>query len=129
MADGVRVLLVEDNEMNRDMLTRRLARRGFAVEAALDGEQAVARALAAPPDVVLMDLNLPVLDGYEATRRLKGSPATERVPVIALSAHAMSDDRERALSAGCDDFDTKPVDLDRLIRKIDGVLGRKPTEA
>ena len=129
MADAVRVLLVEDNEMNRDMLTRRLARRGFAVEVALDGEQAVARVLAAPPDVVLMDLNLPVLDGYEATRRLKGSPATERVPVIALSAHAMSDDRERALSAGCDDFDTKPVDLDRLIRKIDGVLGRKPTEA
>jgi len=129
MADTVRVLLVEDNEMNRDMLTRRLARRGFAVESALDGEQAVARVLAAPPDVVLMDLNLPVLDGYEATRRLKGSPATERIPVIALSAHAMSDDRDRALSAGCDDFDTKPVDLDRLIRKIDGVLGRKPTEA
>jgi len=129
MAEPVRVLLVEDNEMNRDMLTRRLARRGFAVEAALDGEQAVARVLAAPPDVVLMDLNLPVLDGYEATRRLKGSPATERIPVIALSAHAMSDDRERALSAGCDDFDTKPVDLDRLIRKIDAALGRKPTEA
>jgi CheY-like chemotaxis protein len=128
MADAIRVLLVEDNEMNRDMLTRRLARRGFAVESALDGEQAVARVLAAPPDVVLMDLNLPVLDGYEATRRLKGSPATRRIPVIALSAHAMSDDRERALSAGCDDFDTKPVDLDRLIRKIDGVLGRKPTE-
>ena len=129
MADVVRVLLVEDNEMNRDMLTRRLARRGFAVEAALDGEEAVSRVLAAPPDVVLMDLNLPVLDGYEATRRLKASPATGRIPVIALSAHAMSDDRDRALAAGCDDFDTKPVDLDRLIRKIDGVLGRKPTEA
>ena len=129
MADVVHILLVEDNEMNRDMLTRRLARRGFAVEAALDGEEAVSRALAAPPDVVLMDLNLPVLDGYEATRRLKASPATGRIPVIALSAHAMSDDRDRALAAGCDDFDTKPVDLDRLIRKIDGVLGRKPTEA
>ena len=129
MAEPVRVLLVEDNEMNRDMLTRRLARRGFAVESATDGAEAVARAAASPPDVVLMDLNLPVLDGYEATRQLKESPATSRIPVIALSAHAMSDDRERALSAGCDDFDTKPVDLDRLIRKIDGVLGRKTAPA
>ena len=129
MAEPVRVLLVEDNEMNRDMLTRRLARRGFAVESATDGAEAVARAAASVPDVVLMDLNLPVLDGYDATRQLKESPATRRIPVIALSAHAMSDDRERALAAGCDDFDTKPVDLDRLIRKIDGVLGRKTAPA
>lgn len=124
MADPVRVLLVEDNEMNRDMLTRRLSRRGFVVEGAVDGEEAVSRAAAAAPDVVLMDLNLPVLDGYEATRQLKSSPGTKSVPVIALSAHAMADDRERALAAGCDDFDTKPVDLDRLIRKIDGLLAR-----
>jgi len=129
MAEPVRVLLVEDNEMNRDMLTRRLARRGFAVESATDGAEAVTRAAASLPDVVLMDLNLPVLDGYDATRQLKESPATSRIPVIALSAHAMSDDRERALSAGCDDFDTKPVDLDRLIRKIDEVLGRKTAPA
>jgi len=129
MAEPVRVLLVEDNEMNRDMLTRRLARRGYAVESATDGAEAVARAAASVPDVVLMDLNLPVLDGYDATRQLKQSPATSRIPVIALSAHAMSDDRERALAAGCDDFDTKPVDLDRLIKKIDGVLGRKTAPA
>ncbi len=129
MAEPVRVLLVEDNEMNRDMLTRRLARRGYAVESAADGAEAVTRAAASVPDVVLMDLNLPVLDGYDATRQLKQSPATSRIPVIALSAHAMSDDRERALAAGCDDFDTKPVDLDRLIKKIDGVLGRKTAPA
>jgi CheY-like chemotaxis protein len=129
MAEPVRVLLVEDNEMNRDMLTRRLARRGFAVESATDGAEAVTRAAASLPDVVLMDLNLPVLDGYDATRQLKESPATGRIPVIALSAHAMSDDRERALAAGCDDFDTKPVDLDRLIRKIDEALGRKTAPA
>ena len=129
MAEPVRVLLVEDNEMNRDMLTRRLARRGFAVDVAVDGEEAVTRAAASAPDVVLMDLNLPVLDGYEATRRLKESAATRRIPVIALSAHAMSDDRERALAAGCDDFDTKPVDLDRLIRKIDEALRLKTAGA
>jgi CheY-like chemotaxis protein len=129
VGEPVRVLLVEDNEMNRDMLTRRLARRGYVVEAATDGAEAVTRAAASVPDVVLMDLNLPVLDGYDATRQLKEAPATRRIPVIALSAHAMSDDRDRALAAGCDDFDTKPVDLDRLLRKIDGVLGRKTTPA
>jgi CheY-like chemotaxis protein len=129
MADAIRVLLVEDNEMNRDMLTRRLARRGFAVEVAVDGGEAVVKAAASAPDVVLMDLNLPVIDGYEATRQLKDAPATRRIPVIALSAHAMSDDREKALAAGCDDFDTKPVDLDRLIRKIDEALGRKTAGA
>ncbi len=119
-----RILLVEDNEMNRDMLTRRLARRGYEVAAAVDGEQAVARAAAA--DLVLMDLNLPVLDGYEATRQIKSAAATREIPVIALSAHAMADDRERALAAGCDDFDTKPVDLERLLRKIEALLARRP---
>jgi len=118
-----RILLVEDNEMNRDMLTRRLSRRGYEVEAAIDGGEAVARAGAA--DVVLMDLNLPVLDGYEATRRIKASAATRGIPVIALSAHAMSDDREKALASGCDDFDTKPVDLDRLLRKIEALLSAR----
>jgi len=122
-----RILLVEDNEMNRDMLTRRLQRRGYEVEGAIDGADAVARAGSA--DLVLMDLNLPVLDGYEATRQIKSSPATRSIPVIALSAHAMADDRDRALAAGCDDFDTKPVDLDRLIRKIDEALGRKTAPA
>jgi CheY-like chemotaxis protein len=122
MAEPIRVLLVEDNEMNRDMLTRRLARRGFAVESAADGAEAVTRAAASAPDVVLMDLNLPVLDGYDATRQLKESPATRRIPVIALSAHAMSDDRDRALAAGCDDFDTKPINLPRLLDKIRALL-------
>jgi len=115
-----RILLVEDNDMNRDMLTRRLRRRGYEVEGAIDGADAVARAGSA--DLVLMDLNLPVLDGYEATRQIKSSPATRSIPVIALSAHAMADDRDRALAAGCDDFDTKPVDLDRLLRKIEALL-------
>jgi len=120
-----RILLVEDNEMNRDMLTRRLTRRGYAVDAAGDGEEAVSRAGASLPDIVLMDLNLPVLDGFEATRRLKSAEATRAIPVIALSAHAMAEDRERALAAGCDDFDSKPIDLDRLLRKIQGLLGPK----
>jgi CheY-like chemotaxis protein len=122
MADPIRILLVEDNEMNRDMLTRRLTRRGFSIDAVGDGGEAVARAAASIPDLVLMDLNLPVLDGLEATRQLKASSDTRGIPVIALSAHAMSDDRENALAAGCDDFDTKPVDLDRLLRKIDALL-------
>ncbi len=124
-----RILLVEDNEMNRDMLTRRLARRGYEIDAARDGEEALVRAAATVPDLVLMDLNLPVLDGFEATRRLKAGPGTSRIPVIALSAHAMSEDRERALAAGCDDFDTKPVDLERLIRKMDGLLSGKAAGA
>jgi CheY-like chemotaxis protein len=119
-----RILLVEDNEMNRDMLTRRLARRGFEVTGAVDGEEAVARAASA--DLVLMDLNLPVLDGYEATRRIKAAPATRAIPVVALSAHAMAEDRDRAIAAGCDDFDTKPVDLERLLRKIEALLARRP---
>jgi CheY-like chemotaxis protein len=118
-----RILLVEDNEMNRDMLTRRLQRRGYEVEGAIDGADAVARAGSA--DLVLMDLNLPVLDGFEATRQIKSSPSTREVPVIALSAHAMAEDRDRALAAGCDDFDTKPVDLDRLLRKMEALLARR----
>jgi len=118
-----RILLVEDNEMNRDMLTRRLQRRGYEVEGAIDGADAVARAGSA--DLVLMDLNLPVLDGFEATRQIKAGPSTRAVPVIALSAHAMAEDRDRALAAGCDDFDTKPVDLDRLLRKIEALLARR----
>ncbi|HKB71355.1 MAG TPA: response regulator [Thermoanaerobaculia bacterium] len=121
-----RILLVEDNDMNRDMLTRRLARRGYQVEAAVDGGEAVSRAASAAPDLVLMDLNLPVLDGYEATRQIKAAPATRAIPVIALSAHAMAEDRDRALAAGCDDFDTKPVDLERLLRKIEALLVRRP---
>jgi CheY-like chemotaxis protein len=118
-----RILLVEDNEMNRDMLTRRLERRGYEVQGAVDGGEAVARAASA--DLVLMDLNLPVLDGFEATRRIKAAPATSGIPVIALSAHAMADDRDQALAAGCDDFDTKPVDLERLLRKIEALLSRR----
>ncbi|MET4576047.1 response regulator [Ottowia thiooxydans] len=114
----MKILLVEDNEMNRDMLTRRLTRRGYAVVAAVDGVAAVEAALQEQPDVVLMDMGLPVLDGWEATRRIKADPRTASIPVIALTAHAMADDRERALAAGCDDFDTKPVDFERLRAKI-----------
>ena len=114
----MKILLVEDNEMNRDMLSRRLARRGYAVLAAMDGQAAVEAALRELPDLVLMDMGLPVLDGWEATRRIKANPRTATIPVIALTAHAMAADRERALAAGCEDFDTKPVDLERLCAKI-----------
>jgi CheY-like chemotaxis protein len=120
-----RILLVEDNEMNRDMLSRRLARRGFEVLLAEDGEQAIAVAGREPLDLILMDLSLPVLDGWEATRRLKRAEATAGVPVLALTAHAMSTDRDRALEAGCDDYDTKPVDMPRLLGKIERLLGAK----
>lgn len=115
------ILLVEDNEMNRDMLSRRLARRGHAVRIAVDGAAAVQAAVQQPPALVLMDLSLPVLDGWEATRRIKADARTRHVPVIALTAHAMPGDRERALAAGCDDFDTKPVDLARLLAKIEAL--------
>ena len=117
-----RILLVEDNEMNRDMLSRRLARRGFEVLLAEDGEQAIAVACREPLDLILMDLSLPVLDGWEATRRLKRAEATAAIPVLALTAHAMSTDRDRALEAGCDDYDTKPVDMPRLLGKIERLL-------
>ena len=117
-----RILLVEDNELNRDMLSRRLARRGHQVVEATDGEAALALAASERPDLILMDMSLPVLDGWEATRRLKAAPATRPIPVIALTAHAMAADRERSLEAGCDDFDTKPVDLERLLGKIARLL-------
>jgi len=118
-----RILLVEDNEMNRDMLSRRLERRGFEVIVAVDGEEGVARAKADAPDAILMDLSLPGIDGWEATRQLKAADETRRIPVLALTAHAMAGDRDKALAAGCDEFDTKPVDLPRLVAKLQGLLG------
>jgi two-component system cell cycle response regulator DivK len=121
-----RILLVEDNEMNRDMLSRRLQRKGYEVVLALDGQNGVEMTQTQAPDLVLMDMSLPVLDGWEATRRLKADPATRHIPVIALTAHAMSSDREKAIEAGCDDYDTKPVELTRLLAKIEALLrGRK----
>jgi CheY-like chemotaxis protein len=119
-----KILLVEDNEMNRDMLSRRLARRGYQVAIAVDGEQGVAMARSEAPALILMDMSLPGLDGWEATRRIKAAAETRQVPVIALTAHAMAGDREKAMAAGCDDFDTKPIDLDRLLVKIETLLGR-----
>lgn len=119
-----RILIVEDNEMNRDMLSRRLARQDFEVSIAVDGEEGVAMAAELQPDLILMDLSLPKLDGWKATTAIKKQrPA---VPVIALTAHAMDGDRERALAAGCDDYDTKPVDITRLLEKIHGLLGKQP---
>jgi CheY-like chemotaxis protein len=120
-----RILLVEDNEMNRDMLSRRLERRGFAVSIATDGEQSLHVARSDKPDLILMDMSLPVLDGWEATRRIKADEAIKHIPVIALTAHAMSTDEQRALEAGCDDFDTKPIELARLLSKIDAQLRRR----
>jgi len=115
----VKLLLVEDNEMNRDMLSRRLLRRGYEVVMAVDGGEGVEMATSAQPDLILMDMSLPVIDGWEATRRIKAAPATSHIPVIALTANAMSGDREKALAAGCDEFDTKPVDFARLLGKIE----------
>jgi CheY-like chemotaxis protein len=117
-----RILLVEDNEMNRDMLSRRLIRSGHQVTMAIDGEEAVTRTHSDPPDLVLMDIGLPGIDGCEATRRIRAAEQKARVPIIALTAHAMTGDRDRALDAGCDDFDTKPVDLQRLLGKIEALL-------
>jgi CheY-like chemotaxis protein len=116
-------LYVEDNEMNRDMLSRRLQRRGYEVVIAVDGEQGIAQASALRPDLILMDMSLPVVDGWEATRRLKAAPETENIPIIGLTAHAMSTDRDRCLAAGCDEYDTKPVEIARLIDKIERLLG------
>jgi CheY-like chemotaxis protein len=118
-----RLLYVEDNEMNRDMLSRRLQRRGFEVLIAEDGEQGVILAAAEKPDLILMDMSLPVLDGWEATRRIKAAPDTRRIPIIGLTAHAMAADRDKCLEAGCDDYDTKPVELGRLLEKIERLLG------
>ncbi|MEO6970393.1 MAG: response regulator [Chthoniobacterales bacterium] len=118
-----KILLVEDNEMNRDMLSRRLVRKGYEVVLAVDGPSGVAMAQSESPDLVLMDMSLPTVDGWEATRRLKADASTQHIPVIALTAHAMSGDREKALEAGCDDYDTKPVELARLLGKIEALLG------
>lgn len=120
-----RILLVEDNEMNRDMLSRRLSRKGFEVLIAVDGQQGVEKTMSENPDLVLMDMSLPVLDGWEATRRLKAASETKHIPIIALTAHAMSGDREKTLQAGCDDYDTKPIELPRLISKIEALLNGK----
>ena len=120
----VKILLVEDNEMNRDMLSRRLLRKGFEVVMAVEGGQAVSMAESEHPDLILMDMSLPVIDGWEATRRVKAAKATAHIPIIALTAHAMSGDREKALSAGCDDYDTKPIEMPRLLEKIDALLVR-----
>jgi two-component system, cell cycle response regulator DivK len=119
-----KILLVEDNEMNRDMLSRRLIRKGFVVVMAIDGEEAVALAQSERPDLILMDMSLPVIDGWEATRRVKAADATSDIPIIALTAHAMSGDREKTLNAGCDDYDTKPIEMPRLLEKIDALLRR-----
>jgi two-component system, cell cycle response regulator DivK len=117
-----KILLVEDNEMNRDMLSRRLARRGYEVLIAVDGAAGVAMAIAEKPDLILMDMSLPIMDGWEATKKIKANPQTKSIPTIALTAHAMAGDREKALEAGCDDYDTKPIDLSRLLDKIANFL-------
>ena len=120
-----KILLVEDNEMNRDMLSRRLQKRGHEVSVAVDGAEGVAKARAEAPELILMDMSLPVLDGWEASRQLKADTGTARIPIIDLTAHAMESDRAKALAAGCDDFDTKPVELQRLLGKIDEQLQRR----
>ena len=120
-----KILLVEDNEMNRDMLSRRLARRDYEVLVAVDGKEGVEMAGSVAPDLILMDMSLPVMDGWEATRQLKASPETKAIPIIALTAHAMSGDREKAMEAGCDDYDTKPIELPRLLAKMEALLGEK----
>jgi two-component system, cell cycle response regulator DivK len=120
-----RILLVEDNEMNRDMLSRRLARKEYEVLVAVDGKEGVVMAGSVAPDLILMDMSLPVMDGWEATRQLKASPETKAIPIIALTAHAMSGDREKAIEAGCDDYDTKPIELPRLLAKMEALLGEK----
>ena len=119
-----KILVVEDNEMNRDMLTRRLERRGYDVIVSADGEEGISKVRSDRPDLVLMDMDLPILDGWEATRRLKAAAETQAIPIIALTAHAMAGDRERALEAGCDDYDTKPVEFSRLIIKIEAQLAK-----
>lgn len=121
-----KILLVEDNEMNRDMLSRRLIKNGYSVVMAVDGAQAVAMTRSELPDLILMDISLPVIDGWDATRQLRADPAVPHLPIIALTAHAMAGERERAIAAGCDDFETKPVDLPRLLGKITALLGGAP---
>ncbi|MEO8194907.1 MAG: response regulator [Gemmatimonadales bacterium] len=118
-----RILLIEDNELNRDMLSRRLQRKGYEVLIAVDGQRGVAMAQSEVPDLILMDMSLPVIDGWEATRRLKAAGETKHIPVIALTAHAMSTDRDKAMEAGCDDYDTKPIELPRLLGKMEALIG------
>ena len=123
-----KILLVEDNDMNRDMLSRRLARRGFEVVMAVDGEQGVHMAASHSPDLILLDMGLPILNGWDAARRLKADPVTQEIPIIARTAHAIGGDREKALAAGCDDYDTKPIELKRLLEKMKHFLmGRDPS--
>ncbi len=117
-----KILLVEDNEMNRDMLSRRLKRKGYEVIIAVDGAEGVSMAIGEHPDLILMDMSLPVIDGWTATQQLKANPDTQSIPIIALTAHAMSGDKEKALEAGCDDYDTKPIELDRLLSKMENLL-------
>jgi len=124
---AMKILLVEDNEMNRDMLSRRLERKGYQVVMAVDGAAGVAMAQSEVPDIILMDMSLPVLDGWEATRRIKADESTRLIPVIALTAHAMAGDREKAISAGCEDYDTKPIELPRLLGKIEALLAQRTT--
>lgn len=121
-----KILLVEDNEMNRDMLSRRLTRNGFEITIAVNGQEGVDKATSDRPDLILMDMSLPVMDGWEATRQIKANAGTRAIPVIALTAHAMADDKAKALAAGCDDFDTKPVELPRLLQKIHALLASPP---
>ncbi len=120
----LKILLVEDNEMNRDMLSRRLGRKGFEVVAAPDGQQGLNMARSEAPDLILMDMSLPVVDGWEATRQLKTAPDTRSIPIIALTAHAMAGDRQQALDAGCDEYDSKPIEFDRLLSKIQALMAR-----
>jgi len=120
-----KILVVEDNEMNRDMLSRRLQRRGYEVIMAFDGGEGIEMATSQNPDLILMDMSLPVIDGWEATRRLKSAPGTGSIPIIALTAHAMAGDREKAMEAGCDDYDSKPIELPRLLSKIEAILQKK----
>lgn len=120
-----KILLVEDNEMNRDMLSRRLQKKGFEIVIAIDGGEGVAKAKSEKPDLILMDLSLPVMDGLQATAKIKADPETQPIPVLALTAHAMADDRAKALAAGCEDYDTKPIELPRLLEKIEKLLAKK----
>jgi CheY-like chemotaxis protein len=123
-----KILLVEDNELNRDMLSRRLERKGYEMLLAADGQEGIDAAISHAPDLILMDMGLPVLNGWDATRRLREDPRTRAIPVIALTAHAMSHDREKALAAGCDDYDTKPVEFSRLVEKIEALIARRPAQ-
>jgi two-component system cell cycle response regulator DivK len=125
----VKILLVEDNEMNRDMLSRRLMRRGYDVVMAVDGEQGIHMVASESPDLILLDMSLPILSGWDAARQLKADPATQKTPIIALTSHAMDGDREKALQAGCDEYDTKPVELERLLKKMNSFFERKDPSA